>query len=149
MDAASIRSVVQQGLAIPCATCKKYWRGVDAGLGGCGQSSCAGPLAGKDFPLYEGVLPDLLQFCFACGDTSSYGITAARGQRMVGVCKRHLQLFELLRPSQEVSGEVLVHTGGTVIRIEKLLVRPALTLAQQILQTEFEWAEAGKKNDQG
>jgi hypothetical protein len=87
-----------QGVVFTCATCEKFWRAVDMGLNECRPltpTPCSGPLKGRDYPHYEGVLSgNLHHACFVCGDKPT-GALRPKGGQLIGVCEKHKEaLFD-------------------------------------------------------
>lgn len=120
LDEAKIRQVVGDGLSPVCATCTWYWRARDLQLSRCSDlhnGDCGGPIAGLDFPLYDGPMERLDKFCFACAAPASLAIKTPGTGRLVGVCKEHLSLID--RYLAEGTGPSL-----TEVRSAKGLVLP-------------------------
>lgn len=98
-----------QGYAFVCSFCEKlhrahqvgYTKGCEAAMQGL---DCAGPIAGGDFPLYEGPLTKhtLASMCYRCGAESVKGVQPAGGGKVIGACAK---CFEHIRPQ---SGKALV-----------------------------------------
>jgi len=98
-----------QGYAFVCSLCEKLHRAHDVGYTkGCEAAmqgkDCAGPIAGGDFPLYEGPLTRhaLASMCYRCGAEAVKGVQPADGGKVIGACAEH---FEHIRPQ---SGKALV-----------------------------------------
>jgi hypothetical protein len=88
-------AVATHKLALVCAMCERYWEAKDAGAPGCGQSLCGGPLVGRTFPLYRGMMSGgiFAVTCFACGADATHNISVegAHGPlaRTLGACDAH------------------------------------------------------------
>lgn len=87
-----------QGVVFNCAMCLNFWRAQERKLSGCDKitpSPCAGPLKGRDYPHYDGVLKSgLHNVCFVCGDKPT-GVLRPKGGQMIGVCEKHKEaLFD-------------------------------------------------------
>ena len=145
MDANNVARAVQQGYSIVCATCRKLWRGKDAGFDGC-LAKCTGPIGGDTFPEYDGDMPDMVRWCFVCGCDSDYALQVGQKPRRVGVCKVHLTHLHELVPADGIvpDGQLYAVRNGGMVRVERILRKPA-TLAQEIVKQELAWAEEDRK----
>lgn len=139
VDRNKVLEAVRQGWAIPCATCIHFHRARDRGSWDCGVEGCQGPIGGGDFAGYEGEIPDLGMFCFACGAEPRYGLAVAGRDRVIGVCAEHLRYLSELIPSDPSGALVLARDGATLIRVERLLEKPEPRLLQAIVQQQAEW----------
>ncbi len=84
------RALIAGGMSAVCVTCRHMREAMDKGRRQCGESSCAGPLAGQGFPKYEGPLKGgLVKMCFVCGVESKLGIGGVGWQEPLGVCMIH------------------------------------------------------------
>lgn len=145
LDTDLIAGEIKRGLSIVCATCRKYWKGKDAGLAGCGVS-CCGPIGGKDFPEYDGDLPDLTRWCFVCGEDSYYALQVGQSERRVGVCQVHVSHLHEMVPKDGIvsEGQLFAARNGSMVSVSRLVQRPK-TLFQTMAEQEQEWQEEDKK----
>jgi hypothetical protein len=147
LDPNKVMGAVQKGLSIVCATCRHYWRAKDAGLDGCGKT-CAGPISGDNFPLYDGELPDLLRFCFVCGRDSEHALQIGQKPKKVGVCAVHLNFLTELLPKDAAPqlGPVYASKGTEMLRVERIVRKPEKTLVGQMIEQEKAWQEEDRFN---
>lgn len=110
-----MKKAMDSGLSPVCATCTKYWEGMDKGLGACTGKACAGPIAGKDFPEYDGPMEQLDKYCFACTSHATMVIKPTEGTRLIGICDEHLQLIDRLRPENFASAGVEVYSSKGLV----------------------------------
>lgn len=135
-----IQNEIHSGTSPVCASCKHFWVAKDAGLESCGQD-CGGPIAGKDFPKYDGPMTSLDKFCFACISEADYVVRSVGASRLVGICRRHLPLLDRLRTTAaDVTVEVMSPKG---------IVAPVggrytpKSLGEVIADTEAGWKKNG------
>ena len=149
MTPQNVRYMIEKhGVSIVCATCKKFWEGRAKGLPElrCVGVDCSGPIAGGDFPEYDGDLP-LEKFCFVCGKDSEYGAHVQGKDRVVGICKGHLHYLTDMLPKSTVKGSPLfLKKDGKVLLIEEVVRPTKPTILQQMAKTEMEWADADSGN---
>ena len=91
-----VAGAVAKGVSFVCATCDKFWWGVQHGLDGCKAShegkSCAGPVRGMSYPEYEGPLKgNLKRFCYATGKEPTMVMRMPDGGE-VGSTERGLEI---------------------------------------------------------
>jgi len=88
--------LLKKGFAFPCTVCAKMWRALDRGAEVCEASmTCGGPMMGKSFPDYEGVLNgSLVRFCFRCGRQASKLVSPPDGG-YIGVCDEHIKMLDV------------------------------------------------------
>ena len=146
MDPKQVEAEIRRGLSIVCATCRKYWRGKDLGLGGCGLTDCFGPIKGGSFEQYEGDLPDLTRWCFVCGRDSFYALQTEHSERRIGVCKAHLSHLHELVPKDGIvqEGQMFAARNGSMVRVSRLVQRPK-TLFETMVDQEKEWQAEDQK----
>lgn len=92
-----MRAAAASGLSVVCASCTQYWNAREQGVTGdvCAAAEpCGGPLLGRDFPHYRGIMGDaeFAQYCFACGARAVKTLQTP-GQRVLGVCVEHLKML--------------------------------------------------------
>lgn len=89
-----ITEAVSSGVSPICATCDHYWEARDRQRGSaCGpHGSCGGPISGRLFPKYKGLMAReiLARVCFMTGDGSDYGVRIVGESGMVGISKERL-----------------------------------------------------------
>lgn len=146
LDPDQVLAAMKQGFSPVCATCRHYWRGKSAGLAGCGKD-CVGPISGGNFPEYDGELPDLVRFCFACGRDSEYALQVGQLEKRVGVCEAHLSHLTDLVPKSGIvqAGQVYAVRGGAFVRVERIVRKPN-SLVKTMYDTEKAWAEEDRHN---
>lgn len=102
---------MSQGLPITCASCchlttpeHQLWR--------CSrQESCGGPLSGRDFPDYDGVISRarFQERCLCCGiDELSHVMLVTGSTTRFGLCAEHVEIF---RAPKTIEG----HTTDRII----------------------------------
>ena len=99
---ADVANAVESGVSFPCAMCNKHWRGVAAGNDSCGELECGGPMSGRAFPLYDGMLPDgdWSHFCFVTGRPNDLvGVKVIGASRMLAVSREHQKIFGQCSPA--------------------------------------------------
>ena len=94
----SVERARAEGVVFTCAMCINFWRARASGAHECAAitpTPCAGPLRGKDYPHYEGVLKGHLHnACFVCG-APPVGVLKPKDGQLIGVCERHREsLFD-------------------------------------------------------
>ena len=94
LDENKVKILLQSGMCFVCSMCLCCLDG----NGKCGKENCGGPIVGRDYPDYRGPLENFVNFCFACGDESEYGIKVKNGKKIVGVCKEHVGYLNQLVP---------------------------------------------------
>lgn len=100
IDSTHIVAAMSAGTVFTCATCEKYWWGVERGLPHCKAAAegkaCGGPLSGGTYPEYEGPLKGALkEWCFVCGARSTrLAIPKKGGGSAVGVCSKHVDVLK-------------------------------------------------------
>jgi len=154
MDRRRIELAVASGMAFVCATCRKYWQGVDRGLGHCTGQRCGSPLKEMVFPEYDGILtPErFANWCFACGAKSEYGVMVHGSTQLCGVCNRHLVLFHP-RNHKRVPN-VLLRSPGSVngastVTIARFFGPQKRTFAEEVYEVEKHYADKeGRPFDQ-
>jgi len=141
-----IMGEVRKGLSAVCATCNHWWHGKSVGLDGCGKS-CSGPISGDNFPEYEGILPDLVRFCFVCGRDSFYALQVGQKRKRVGVCEAHIHHLNELVPKGGIvqEGRLYAARNGSLIRVERIVRKPN-TLVKAIMDQEKAWEEEDRHN---
>jgi len=149
LNVLDIRSVVAKGVSSVCATCSRFWKGRDVGLPfpSCtAERPCGGPIAGLDFPEYDGPLTEFDRFCFVCGGTGVYGVKIPNRTKVIGMCRPHLSLLDRLCVEDEGTSPIEVHSAkGIIIPIGGRLTRR--TLVEEIYETELQFeAERKAKN---
>lgn len=145
LDSDLIAAEIKLGLSIICSTCRKYWKGKDAGLAGCGVN-CGGPISGKDFSEYDGDLPDLIQWCFVCGADSYYALQVGQSERRIGVCQTHVSHLHEMVPKDGVvtEGQLFAARNGSMVSVSRLVQKPK-TLLQTMAEQEKQWQDEDKK----
>lgn len=145
MDSKRIETEIKRGLSVVCATCRKYWRGKDLGLKGCGED-CFGPIKGGSFPQYDGALPDLMRWCFVCGQDSFYALQMEHSERRVGVCKTHLPHLHDLVPQDGIvqEGQLFAARNGSMVRVSRIVQR-SKTLFETMADQEKTWRAEDEK----
>lgn len=131
LDPKQVALAMSSGLSFVCATCTKYWRARALGIPGqdclaaVTATPCAGPLAGLDYPAYEGPLAEFERFCFVCSRSAVSGLRARGSPRVFGVCERHGP--EWLRRTKPVGAAVVqsaaLSTGGAFIELSRIPIR--------------------------
>ncbi len=102
-----VTQYMTEGYAFTCAMCSKLWRSKQQGNDKCEAGmkglTCNGPMVGSDFPLYEGPLTNesRMSLCFRCGQESDFGVKMAAGNKILGVCKQHMDEFSVWRRSSK------------------------------------------------
>ena len=89
---------MQNGAPVTCATCPRYHNG--GGL--CGMQTWGGPLLGRDFPDYNGLIPRerFVDRCLVCGsDKPRFGIIGLPTK--FSLCAKHKKLFSESVPLSE------------------------------------------------
>lgn len=87
---AHMKAAVAAGVSLACASCNRYWEGVERGADRCtAEAPCAGPFGGGSFPLYEGPITDFSQWCLRCGSVSVEAIRVPGSSRAFGLCEAH------------------------------------------------------------
>ncbi len=150
LNATKVREAVMAGYSPVCATCKHFWVARDLNEVDCGKKDCGGPIAGKDFPEYDGPITQLDKFCFACTRESEYAVRSAQAKRLVGVCCEHLKLLDRLVP-KEVRGQSshleVISPRGIVVPLNGRY--SPKSLQEVVLETEQAWSEQDKENGHG
>ena len=106
------------GYSWVCCQCVKLHQARDLGIQtGClaaaMQQECGSPLAGLDFPLYEGPLGhDLTKVCFSCGAAAARAFRV-RGvlQRFVGICGICVGMLKTHVPREKEAPDGIVVLG--------------------------------------
>lgn len=106
-----------QGLSIVCASCEKYWAGMERGLGRClAQDGCGSPMAGDVFHEYRGPMTRFDTFCFACGSRATHAVRVDNNVRVIGVCSDHVSYVKNLKPeTKNAPSIVLVSKDGETL----------------------------------
>ena len=133
-------AALQTGLSPICASCERYWEGIDKGESGCNRP-CGGPLANQAFPEYKGPMTNFERFCFACVAEADFGIKQPDSDRVLGVCRKHLRLLDT---HQVLGGEgrfdVVSAKIGLVMPVNGRYTNK--TLFEAMAEDEAEWAES-------
>jgi hypothetical protein len=102
LDATKISLAVEAGLSIMCATCTNYWAARDRNIPGhrctVPKGLCGSPLAGMDFPLYEGPITNSSEWCFVCGSRPSHLVMTPSG-KVFAICEKHIGMLDTVRPA--------------------------------------------------
>lgn len=98
-----------QNYPVICATCVKLPKGINRGLGGCGVSTCGGPMhrsGPRAFPDYDGPIPSesLSTICLKCGH-SKIARQVVIGERRLGLCESHKGIFDKMKFEVVQSGK--------------------------------------------
>jgi hypothetical protein len=101
LDPTKIALAVETGLSIMCATCTNYWVARERGVLGhrciVPEGTCGSPIAGMDFPLYDGPITAPEGCCFVCGGEPSYLVTT-QSKKVFAMCEKHIGMLDTLRP---------------------------------------------------
>lgn len=98
-----------QGLSVVCATCEKYWAGIERGLGRClAVDGCGSPIAGDVFHEYRGPMTRFDTFCFACGGEATHAVRVDSSVRVVGICADHIEYVKNLKPENKKAPNVVL-----------------------------------------
>lgn len=97
-----VKKATDSGVVFTCAMCLNFWRAKASNLNECRpllSSECSGPLRGKGYPHYDGVLKGHLHTaCFVCGCKPD-GVLKTHDGVMVGICNKHRDaLFDFSGP---------------------------------------------------
>ena len=113
MTPAQILQSLSQGFNIVCATCPHLYRNdleksnshsnpkCYVGSRGCTHSflgDCAGPIFGKDFPLYAGPIPveRMTEICLVCGTPENLKLAVySNGKHRYSLCQKDRRALEL------------------------------------------------------
>jgi hypothetical protein len=145
VDPVKVTLAVSRGVNCVCATCPRYWEGRDKGLPGdqcTSKEPCGSPLAGLDFPHYNGQITNFELFCFVCGEAPKFGVRVRGGKRTIATCGECIKMLAELRPvGKEMPGqipirEVSVH--GEILLPDSFKEPPKKTLRNLIAQIESE-----------
>jgi len=137
LDAVKVQLAINSGLSAVCSTCTKYWEGQDKGLSRCAAlDGCGSPLAGDVFHEYDGPLTVFDRWCFVCAVSADFGLEVSGKNRVVGVCKKHIELFKQLQPVGAIVRPILVRTRDGSVSLDKVIPKPGKTLAQAIFEVE-------------
>lgn len=148
-DPVEVARAMAGGLSAVCATCEKFWQARERQLDHClATAGCCSPLGGGTFPEYHGPLNDAAfkQFCFVCGDKSQRAVRVGRSPRLIGVCGRHIELFQKLQPVGKPAPNVTDLTTAVDDRlVADLLPTPRKTLAAAIAEADAYCDEQEKR----
>lgn len=141
-DPVEVARAMADGLSAVCATCERYWKARERQLPRClATTGCCSPLGGGTFHEYQGPLtPEAFkQLCFVCGDRSVRAVRVGRLLKLIGVCGRHLPLFQQLAPVGKPAPQVTDLTTAVDDQpVSKLLTPPRKTLAAALAEAEAE-----------
>lgn len=102
LDAAQIGAFRAQGYSYACAMCERLHEGLRRGVDGCTGSRCAGPMAGGDFPEYQGPLTHdmMARICFVCGQDAAFRLKPKTSHvtKTLGICQDHQGLLGAMKP---------------------------------------------------
>lgn len=88
----AVQELLRRGYAFPCACCENMWAALRAGAVFCQAlaPNCGGPLVGKSFPDYRGLLTKttIATHCFRCGNPAIDTFRMADGG-YIGACRSH------------------------------------------------------------
>ena len=101
MDAVSVaEAVFKHRLPIFCSTCTRAKPGRDPI---CNAKRCGSPLARRDFPEYQGPIPQhsWTAWCFVCGGASDAAVQVQGSDRKFGMCMEHLPWLDQMQPVGE------------------------------------------------
>lgn len=118
-----LRLYRSQGYPIFCASCTKLPEGLGRGLKNCGYTStCGGPLAGKDFPDYQGPIPNdkKATICLICGHSQIVCQLAMNGKRALGLCAAHRSIFDNMTEQSQGDHGVVVKSDTSKFMIIKV-----------------------------
>lgn len=92
----AVQELLRRGYAFPCACCENMWLALRSGVEFCDRlaPNCGGPLVGKSFPDYKGMLTKttIAQHCFRCGNPAFQTVQVADGG-YVGACRSHVGML--------------------------------------------------------
>lgn len=119
MDKSLVRSFVEKGWPIICATCTHLPEGLDKGLNGCAKSlsrECSGPKGGSTFPEYSGPIPrPMFPFmCLICGHSQIKLQVVVAGKPEFALCDQHVKSLDGLS-QQPKQGEIAKPSGDPLI----------------------------------
>ena len=101
-----------KGVCFLCSTCKCWYEGEDLGLKDdmgeevCSKPDCAGPVWGKSFPEYVGILEQYkYKFGYLCGNDSTHYVwsNGHEGEK-IGLCKEHVPTVKEFTARQHEPG---------------------------------------------
>jgi len=147
MTPAEIALAAADGYSVVCASCRHLHRAraIQGKAAQCGQPACGGPLAGRDFPEYDGPITDFTRWCFVCGESSAFAAVVRGSDRALGLCKEHLRFMQHVRPVHSDGSERVIEEvktpDGRLVRPDQLLGKPPRSLVQEIVKAEREFAE--------
>lgn len=143
MNRQRIEMAVRSGLSFVCATCRKYWMGIDAGRGRCLGTHCGSPLKGLSFPEYDGLLTTerFADWCFVCGAKSEYGVVLSDTNVVCGLCARHLQMLHPRNAGDDFKSVVLRSADRGTMTIARLFGPVRRTFLEEIHEVEKYFAE--------
>ncbi len=149
LDLNKVKSLVADGLSPVCATCSRYWEGRERGLAAplcTAARPCGGPVAGMDFPEYDGPITNFEKQCFVCGSTATLGIKLPTRERVVGICKPHVGVLDRLiaQGISEQAPITLFSPKGMIIPVNGRYTEKTLT--EVIAETEQMFEETDKAN---
>lgn len=135
------RDAMKQGVSFVCAHCQWYWVARDRFVRGAQCASpgpCGGPLSGREFPHYLGVLSEWSNLCFVCGAAPSLWVKPLSGSRLFGLCAAHKPYLTELVPHDGIVPFLEVRlTDGRVVTQADLRAR-GKTLREVIAEYEAE-----------
>jgi len=118
MEFEVIERTLAKGVPLTCASCKLYYEGD----GHCGRmQTCGGPLAGRDFPDYDGPIPKekFVEVCLICGNPKAPYLIVGLTTKFA-LCAAHQSIYDKIPASEGV------------------IARPVNTLAKPDMEAEPE-----------
>lgn len=148
ISALQISEAMRASVSAVCASCVRYWEGVDAAKKAGGEVKhpvrctakrpCGGPASQMLFPEYQGDIPESVfpTFCFICGETTHAVVKGEK--RSLGVCEAHLGVLHTVRrrdpaPEATRSPIVLVDARGRAF-LDTDLVKPLSRFGEALRQ---------------
>lgn len=145
LNVLQVKAAVKSGVSAVCATCTRWWEGQDRGLSKCtAASSCGGPIAGMDFPLYEGPIAAFERFCFVCASEAPFGIKLPERSRVIGICRSHIGMLDRYVAESPGAHFSLLSSKGIVVPVQGRYTPK--TLLEVMVETEQMFEEMDKSN---
>jgi len=96
LKSTNIKTLLSYGMPITCATCVFMHEALDKNDLNCHKDMCGGPLVGRTFPDYRGVIAkkDFNKICLICGDSGIVSKIIVQNQpEHFALCKAHKDIF--------------------------------------------------------
>lgn len=145
-DPIKVKAAISDGMSAVCATCQKYWQAREKGVPGhrcLSREGCASPLGGGDFHEYAGPIQVFDRQCFVCGGPVKFVARAGRSVRPIGICDKHIGMFERLAPRNRRPPKTPDFWAVNGVPVPDSLLRAPKkkTLAESIYEVEKHYAD--------